>query len=165
MSIEVPLIGGGVSLIDSEDAGLLQGRNWRLHSNGRYAFAVYYDNSLRTNRFLLLHRVILGLTDRGLQVDHINGDGLDNQRSNLRVVTQFQNMANAKKKSHSQFKYKGITAGPNGRRLGYCASICVDGIRHYLGTHPTQEAAARAYDAAAVRLRGEFALLNFPLDS
>lgn len=91
--------------------------------------------------------------------DHRNGDGLDNRRSNLREATQSQNLCNRRPKSRPA-GFKGVTWF---ERLGRWKAQCSKGGKnHHLGYYADIEDAARAYDAAARELHGEFASLNFP---
>ena len=107
---------------------------------------------------VLLHRVLMGLKPHdGLTVDHINGNPLDNRRSNLRVVTVAQNLASRRMNRKNKIGFKGIAKTPAGRYSAFCCGV-------YGGTHDTAEAAARAYDALARKMQGEFAALNFPND-
>lgn len=106
---------------------------------------------------IYMHREILN-PGPGLEVDHRNGDGLDNQRENIRIASHAQNQANRPKASHNTSGFKGVRRGRNGH--GWQAVIVVNGRAKYLGQHGTREEAARVYDRAAVALLGEFAQIN-----
>lgn len=106
-----------------------------------------------------LHRILMGEPE-GFDVDHVNRDRLDNRRANLRLATRSQNSANRlRSKAPGASKYKGVRCGRYGN---WFAQITVAYRTLYLGTHPTEEDAARAYDAAARLHFGEFARTNFP---
>ncbi len=94
--------------------------------------------------------------------DHIDGDGLNNRRSNLRPASEAQNAAHARKGKNNTSGFKGVDQ--NGGRSSWRARILVNGKSLYLGRFSTKEEAARAYDAAALVHFGEFAILNFPHD-
>lgn len=103
-----------------------------------------------------LHRYVINASD-GYFVDHINGDGLDNRGGNLRLATRAQNTMN----SHSKLtnKYKGVYRTPSGT---FIARIQADGKIVNLGTFANEEEAANVYDAAARKMHGQFARVNFP---
>lgn len=153
--MEIKLTQGQVAIIDDEDYRLISQRSWHAmrssHKRTWYAAANNWKNELT-----LMHRVILNAPD-GLQVDHRNHDGLDNRRANLRLCTNAQNQANRKAQSASGFK--GVIRTPSTGK--YRAHICPAGKFIHLGTFPTAEEAARAYDEKAKELYGEFAALNF----
>lgn len=110
----------------------------------------------------LLHRELLGLAHgNGLVVDHINGDGLDNRRSNMRVCTYRENSLNRGPARNGTTGYKGVSFVKKARTKPYQAQITENGRTHYLGVYATADEAAIAYDFAAVDLFGEFAWLNF----
>lgn len=112
---------------------------------------------------LLLHIHLMNPPD-GMEVDHIDGDGLNNRRVNLRIVTHRQNIWNRKKNVNpTSSKFKGVSLyKKSGRWVAY---IAAHGKRRHIGYFDDEEAAARAYDAEARRLHGEFACLNFPGES
>lgn len=153
--IEIPLAHGQSAFIDNADEGAVRPYRWFLRkSQAGYHYA--YGRLPGTRRLVPLHRLLL---DAGLNefVDHKNGNGLDNRRENLRLCSQSQNCANARKKPGLS-KFKGVCKDPGGWR----AQIVQNYKKYNLGTFPTQEAAALAYDEAARRLFGEFARCNFP---
>ena len=106
-----------------------------------------------------LHNFVLN----ALWIDHRDGDGLNNQRSNLRPATRTQNGSNQPKRRHSISRFKGVTRRKHGSKHGgsWIAQISDRAITKYIGSFSTEEEAARAYDAAARELFGEFAYLNF----
>jgi hypothetical protein len=146
----IRLSNGGIALIDDDDAAVVAHFKWRLKQCNGCAYVV---RSVGRNGHAYLHRELCG--DRpGLVVDHINGDTLDNRRSNLRHVTRQGNVWN--RRATSVCGLKGVTLH---KRTGrWQAAIS----RTYIGLFATAEAAARAYDAAARERFGEVARLNFP---
>ena len=108
-------------------------------------------------RHRLLHRAILDAPS-GVLVDHVDGDGLNNVRSNLRLATVHENGWNRRLDRDNNTGLKGIVR----QRDAWRASIRVKGKLHSLGCHATAQEAARAYDAAAFRFYGPFARPNFP---
>lgn len=121
----------------------------------------YAQTTIRRNggkTHIYLHRYILD-APAGALVDHVDHDGLNNRRSNLRLATPTGNVRNARLRSDNPSGYKGVAQTPSGR---WRARIVVKGKRIWLGTHATAEEAARAYDAAARERFGQFACVNFP---
>jgi len=108
-----------------------------------------------------MHKELLGYKE-GFEIDHRDGDGLNNCRKNLRHATKSQNQGNAKMRSDNTSGYKGVSFEPQTRGKKWKAYIQHEGKRFTLGRHATAECAAMAYDAAAIRLFGEFAKINFP---
>jgi hypothetical protein len=105
-----------------------------------------------------MHRLILGAPD-DMHVDHVNGNGLDNRRNNIRIASRAENMANRKKHKNNTSGFMGVWQAASGR---WRARLWHNNKRHNLGTYDTREEAAHAYDAMARKLHGEFATLNFP---
>jgi len=106
---------------------------------------------------------------KGMLVDHVNGDTMDNRRSNLRICSKSENGRNRKIASKNNTSgFKGVSYRKKGPDMinewsrPWQAYINYDKKRHYLGTFATAEEAARAYNLKAKELHGEFARLNFP---
>lgn len=150
--------GGVNALVDPDDYDRCKAWSWQRSENG-YAFRTVSYGRKRTEK-LLLHRFIMGDTcDK--EVDHINGDKLDNRKANLRLVTRSQNIANRPKRNNSTTPYKGVRLANGGPRWRAYISAKEIGQKH-LGCFETAEEAAQAYDAAALELWGQYASLNFP---
>jgi hypothetical protein len=144
----IPLSDGSVAKVDRCDVAKLIPYPWFRGPSGHAR-----TKSARANTYM--HRLVLGL-DVG-EVDHINRDPLDNRRCNLRPATRSQNCANRLSRG-SATGFRGVKP----TRYGTFEACIKHGRRRHLGTFKTAAAAARAYDAAAVRIYGEFAVLNFP---
>jgi hypothetical protein len=107
-----------------------------------------------------MHTVVMGTDPEGRQVDHRNGNGLDNQRGNLRWATMAEQRANMGRYTKSLSGFKGVHLD---RRTGqWIAQLTHQYRKHYLGVFASPEAAAKAYDNKASELFGDFARLNFP---
>lgn len=109
-----------------------------------------------TGKMVKLHRFIIGKEADGWEIDHVDKNPLNNQLSNLKLVTKQQNRWNSKRKKNST----GMI-GVQKKGSKYHALMVFDGKKRYLGTFTTAEAAGRWYDEVCKRKRGEFALLNF----
>lgn len=150
----------GTVLVDDEDYERVSKFKWAAAgsaagSNKRPARSLRVNGKTRT---IYLYRDILG-TPPGVEIDHVNGNPLDNRRANLRVATRCQQMWNRPRKRTSRAPYKGVTW--SGRARKWMAQIdSKDRGYGYLGLHATAEAAAVAYDAAALERFGEFAAIN-----
>lgn len=144
---------GAETTVDDDDYLALMPWRWQLSSRGYAIRSAVIDGRRRT---LQMHRVVINCP-ADLFVDHINGDKLDNRRSNLRFATKAENTRN-QMRTPSQAGFKGVSR--NSRAGTYKAQIKVDRKTIYLGTFNSATAAAQAYNNAAVDLHGEFANLN-----
>ncbi len=146
----IPLSQGKFAKVDNEDFDRLKEINWCL-SAGRYV----------TNLVLgYIHRFIMNAPPH-LEVDHENGDGLDNRKSNLRLATKQQNQMNQRvQKIKKSSKYKGVSWDKS--KSKWVSAIKKNYKRINLGRFLNEEEAAKAYDKKAIELFGEFAYLNFP---
>lgn len=158
--IRIPLTKGKFAIIDTQDLLIVGQFSWRAneHSPGRwYARRSFRHDGRQSSE--QMHRRIVG-PPVGLWVDHINGDGLDNRRSNLRLCTRQQNTANQAVTTTGASGFRGVRRFRNTTK--WQAQIKVNQRSLHLGQFNTPEEAAHAYDAAAWRAFGPFATLNFP---
>jgi hypothetical protein len=159
---EIVLTQGFVSLVDDEDYERINQFTWCANKQGNtYRAERKKWNSQRSCWVSdTIHWMILP-PKPGYEIDHINGDELDNRRCNLRYATKSQQQAN-RKHTCGTSAYKGVFYDKS-RNLArpYRAYINCNGVRKYLGYYSTETAAAEAYDLAAMDLFGEFAALNF----
>lgn len=159
MTIEIPLSQGKVAIIDDEDFDLVSGYNWCANKRGRswYAITSIYSDGRRQGS-LHMHRLILGLMDSRIHTDHIDGNGLNNQRSNLRPCTHSENMRNRRMGVNNKSGYKGVFWDKNTEN--WRAQIRINGTKKDLGRFASPEAAYAAYCKASRELHGEFSRLE-----
>lgn len=150
----LPLTQGQVAVIDFADMEEFGRRKWHALWNPRSN--TFYALRKEGWGHVWLHCELLNTKG----VDHRDGDGLNNQRANLRPATHAQNMRNRVKRAAATSKFKGVYWCPDARK--WRANLQVAGRRIYLGKFHREEDAARSYDAGARAYFGEFAKPNFP---
>jgi hypothetical protein len=124
--------------VDDADVALVSAHTWRIHKSHGIKYAVFKKHGRRT----FMHRVILDMPGPQYECDHIDGDGLNNTRANLRVVSHAQNMQNRKSHAGSTSRYRGVYWSTNHQR--WAAQVTIHGVRHRLGYFILEEEAARA---------------------
>ena len=154
---EIILTRGKVTLVDDEDFEWLSRWKWQAIFPGLYA---------RRSDGTYMHRAIMehyGKVGDSPLVDHADRDGLNNQKSNLRMVTHGQSQANTGRPKNNTSGYKGVTfRNDKARERRWSARLFKNGQRIYIGDFATAAQAGLAYDMAALKHNGEFAVLNFP---
>lgn len=155
MHREIPLTRGLVAIVDAADFDWLN--QWKWHA--KRSKSGYYAARKRAGQLTFMHRLVLD-TPQHLRTDHINGNTLDNRRENLRTATPQQNACNRGPIPNSSSQYKGV--GHVHSRGKWVAQIKINSRTIRLGYFANEIDAARAYDAKALELFGEFAYLNFP---
>jgi len=138
----------GITFIDDEDYEWLNQYKWQLTDTG-YAKMALKGKTKRMHRFIMKE-------PDGLQIDHIDGNKLNNQKSNLRFATKSQNAMNSKNRINTTSKFKGVSKWRN----KWFVKIQLNKKQYYLGVFKDENEAAEAYNKVAKELFGEYAKLN-----
>jgi hypothetical protein len=150
----IPVKGCEGAIVDEQDRPLVESYRWHVakRPNRRIVYACAYTSG----GTISMHRLIMGAPS-GQEIDHRDRNGLNNRRENLRIATHAQNQWNQEKTERPvTSRYKGVCRTPHAWR----ADISFGGRNIYLGSFRSEEPAARAYNAKALELFGEFARLN-----
>lgn len=160
-TFSVPLSQGLFAIIDARDAGVVGQFNWSAVCATGTCYAqrmIPQERREEEGRNLVkMHRQIMGID--GPHVDHEDGNGLNNRRSNLRHASHAQNCMN-RPAAKIKDGYKGVRRAYRGPY--WQATIGIGKSYIHLGTFESDVIAAQAYDLAAIKMHGEFANLNFP---
>jgi hypothetical protein len=155
----IPLTQGLATFVDDDDYEKVKSFKWHLTENGRvrYARRQWRENGVCFK--IYLHRLLLD-APKGMEVDHIDGDGLNNRRCNLRLCTHAQQaQAFQGKRLEKTSKYRGVSWVTRDKR--WTVHLQHNQQQIYLGYFTNEVLAAHVHDVAAVELFGEFAQLNF----
>ena len=144
---------GGIAKVNSEDYELVSGYTWWADRKNTTTYAYTQIRRNSKVKTIRMHQLIAGFS----HPDHINGDGLDNRRSNLRQASRCQQAWNTIGRPG---RYKGVTFQNRLRKNPWQARIAHNGHQIHLGYFSTSSLAAMAYNSAAIRLFGEFACIN-----
>ncbi len=154
----IPLTRGLHAIVDAADYEWLSKYKWSVQPSAN-ALTFYAKRTCR-GRLVLMHRQIMK-PPRGMVVDHINGNGLDNRRCNLRICTRMQNSFNRSKQRNTRHKFIGVH--PCGKHT-YQVAVMHKGKTYRGGTFRDEVEAAQARDRLALKLHRKYARLNFPLE-
>jgi hypothetical protein len=156
----IPLTQGKIALVDDEYLEDLSKHEWQFDKGCRTGYAV--RTIYRPKKELIrMHRYLLGLRKGDKMIcDHIDGNGLNNQKHNLRLCNKSENGRNRNKTNNIKLSiFKGVTFNKSHGK--WQPQICLNGKHQYLGYFSSEVEAARAYDKKAKEIFGEFAFLNF----
>jgi hypothetical protein len=154
---QIHLTQGLVALVDDADYDELNQHKWHAHRSGNGWYAQRHGFRGNKRCILHMHREVM-LPPDAMQVDHANGNGLDNQRSNLRICTHAENVRNGRKRRPGSSRFRGVT---HNKRLGkWVAQICVNFQKMHLGVFDTEREAAFEYALAALVHFGAFTPIN-----
>lgn len=150
---------GQTAIVNDDDYEYLSKMSWHTLKNKTTYYACHGERFGKKMKSILMHRLIMK-TPKGMETDHMDGNGLNNQKSNLRVCTISENRRNqTRKKLNCSSKFKGVSW--NSAQKIWVANLQVDNKHVWLGRHHNEIDAAKAYDNAAREYFKEFACLNF----
>jgi hypothetical protein len=155
----IPLTQGKVAIVDDEDYDELNQYKWYANNEHGcwYAKRNIYNSETQKQTVIRMHCQIMGFPDK--DIDHINRNGLDNRRCNLRLCSDSQNLANAKIQRNNTSGFRGVTYHIGHKK--WVAAIVYLQKKISLGDFDTPEEASKTRDEKALELFGEFANLNF----
>lgn len=158
--IRIPLTQHRFAIINTEDLDEIGKHQWMFSNEGASRNATKEERQTMGVCRIWMHRQIMG-HPAGLEVDHANGDRLDNSRDNLRIANRHQNMCNALLQPPLS-GIRGVERIPSKTKNSWCSHIQFQGKREYLGSFPSAEEAFAAYEKRGRELHGEFFVLDRP---
>jgi len=153
---EIPLTQEKFAIVDYDDYERLSKHKWYTAKNKEKFYARRKEHGV----VIYLHREVLGITDSKVIIDHINMDGLDNRKSNLRISNHSQNALNTTLRKDNKSGYRGVSYHIKDKK--WVASIRTNNIRKHIGEFDSKEIAAMFYDYEAIKAYGDDAYRNFP---
>ena len=153
----VPLTRGYEAVIDAADVPVVDGKNWQARIDGLSVYAQCAEKIAGKSITTVMHRHLMG-SPEGLEIDHRDGDGLNNRRENLRMATHAQNVRNRRKPTNNKSGVKGVYWRKDIRK--WAAMIKLNGRNLHLGLFPQISEAAAAYARASSDLHGDFGRLE-----
>ena len=155
---EIELTQGYIALVDDEDYKRVNNFKWHIKRCLNTIYATGWVGRSGRKKKTSMHRYIMGLSlYNKKKIDHTDHNGLNNQKSNLKICTQFENMKN-QISNKGVSRYKGVRW--HKREKKWYSQIMSDNVRIHLGVFADERLAAEAYNLAAVKYHGEFAKLN-----
>jgi hypothetical protein len=161
---EIKLTKGKIAIVNDEDFDRINKFKWCALKNATtwYAIRTVYTKNPHSKQTIYMHKEIL--SKEGFTTDHINGDGLNNTRGNLRIATVTENNRNKRKNRNSISKYKGVSLNKHIKDdkvyQYWRATIMANGVKISLGSFDNELDAATMYDKAAKLYHGEFSNTN-----
>lgn len=159
---QIVLTQGRMTAVDDSDFDRLHKHRWfyaARHDGRATGYAIRHIRLSKTRvKVVRLHREVIGDPPHGMNIDHIDGDTLNNRRSNLRFATSSQNLANSPLRRDNITGAKGVHWHKGRQR--YTASIGFNGKRIWLGAFGTVKQASRAYAEASIELYGSFSRVS-----